>query len=142
MDNPLNLRIRNAFAEIPAANEAATQWLAARKAPPGAEHFANLAIEELATNLIKYGYDDAEEHIIEFELSFADGELVIVAIDDGHLFNPLEAPEPETNLPVEERPIGGMGIHLLRHLADSMDYERREGKNRLTLRKSCARPPK
>jgi hypothetical protein len=53
--------------------------------------------------------------------------------DDGRPFNPLELTPPDTNLPVEDRPIGGLGIHLLRKLSDRMEYARIEGKNRLTL---------
>jgi anti-sigma regulatory factor (Ser/Thr protein kinase) len=56
--------------------------------------------------------------------------------DDGHPFNPLELPEPNTHLPVEDRPIGGLGIHLLKKMSDRMAYARTDGKNRLTLRKS------
>jgi anti-sigma regulatory factor (Ser/Thr protein kinase) len=61
--------------------------------------------------------------------------LEIVVIDDGHEFNPLEFPEPDTNLPVEERPIGGLGIHLLRKMADRLEYRRIDGFNRLALLK-------
>jgi len=60
---------------------------------------------------------------------------MLTVTDDGHPFNPLEAPEPDTTLPVEERPIGGLGIYLLRKMFDRMDYTRTDGKNRVTLRK-------
>src|SRR5262249_28810174 len=123
-------------AEIPVANEAASRWLAGHHAPSDADYFANLTIEELVTNCIKYGYDDAEEHIIEVELKLSAGELVVTVTDDGHPFNPLELPEPDTNLPMEERLSGGLGIHLLRKMSDRMDYARADGKNRLILRKS------
>ena len=138
MEDRLTLRVKNAFAEIPAANEAASRWLADRKAPTSADYLANLAIEELVTNCTKYGYDDSAEHIIEIELKLSARELIITVTDDGHPFNPLELPEPDTNLPEEDLPIGGLGIHLLRKMSDGMDYARTDGKNRLTLRKSLA----
>ena len=139
MEGHLTLRIRSAFAEIPAANEAASGWLAGHHAPPAADHFASLVIEELVTNCIKYGYDDdAAGHIIEVEMELSATELVLTVTDDGHAFNPLALPEPDTSQPVEERPIGGLGLHLLRKMADRMDYARADGKNRLTLRKSLA----
>lgn len=138
MEDQLTLRVKNDFAEIPAANEAVSRWLAACNAPAAAEYLANLAIEELTTNSIKYGYDDGGEHIIEFELKFTPSELVIVVTDDGRPFNPLEAREPDTSLPIEQRPIGGLGIHLLRKMTDGMEYTRQNGKNRLTLRKSLS----
>jgi len=136
MGDRLTLRVKNAFAEIPAANEAASRWLADCNAPPAADYLANLAIEELVTNSIKYAYDDANEHIIEIELKLSAGELVLIVTDDGHPFNPLEVPEPDTTLPVEDRTIGGLGIHLLRRMSDRMEYARVESRNQLTLRKS------
>ena len=138
MQDRLTLRVKNAFAEIPAANKAASRWLADHHAPPAADYLANLAIEELVTNCVKYGYDDSAEHIIEIELGLSAGELVLTVTDDGHPFNPLQVPEPDTNLPVEALPIGGLGIHLLRKMSDRMDYVRTDGRNRLTLRKSLA----
>ncbi len=136
MAHALTLRIKNAFTEIPTVSETASNWLAERNAPPAADYLANLALEELITNCIKYGYDDALEHVIEIELKFSGGELVLTVVDDGHPFNPLEQPEPDTDLPVEDRPIGGLGIHLLRKMSDHMEYTRLENQNRLTLRKS------
>jgi len=136
MEDQLTLRIKNVFADIPSANEAASRWLAAHQVPASVDYLANLAIEELATNSIKYGYDDAGEHVIEFELRIAHGEMVLVVTDDGHPFNPLDFKEPDMRLPIEEKPIGGLGIHLLRKMADKMEYIRQDGKNRVTLRKS------
>jgi len=136
MEDHLTLRVKNAFSEIPAANESASRWLADRSAPPAADYFAHLAIEELVTNCIKYGYDDSAEHIIEIELKLSGRDLLLTVTDDGHPFNPLELPEPNTHLPVEDRPIGGLGIHLLKKMSDRMAYARTDGKNRLTLRKS------
>ena len=136
MDDLLTLRVKNAFTEIPAANEAASRWLADRNSPPAADYLANLAIEELVTNCIKHGYDDQGEHIIEITLKLSANELVLTVTDDGHPFNPLELPEPDTNLPLEDRPIGGLGIHLLRKMSDRMEYERKGGKNQITLHKS------
>jgi len=138
MSESLSFQIRNSFGEIPAANEAVSRWLAARKVPAAVDYLANLAIEELATNSIKYGHDDAAEHQIEFELTLGTDEMVLVMMDDGRPFNPLELPEPDTSLPVEDRPVGGLGVHLLRKMSDSMQYERLNGRNRITLRKSLA----
>ena len=133
MNELLRLNIKNAFEAIPPANEAITQWLDARSIPPSTAYVANLAIEELVTNCIKYGYDDQAEHDIELNLSASDRQLTLTIIDDGHPFNPLKAPEPNTDLPIEARPVGGLGIHLLRKLADGMTYERSDGRNRVTI---------
>ena len=66
----------------------------------------------------------------------ASERLSIAITDDGHFFNPLEHPEPDMSLPVEERPIGGLGIHLLRKMADHIEYERTSERNRLRIHKT------
>jgi serine/threonine-protein kinase RsbW len=55
--------------------------------------------------------------------------------DDGQPFNPLEAPEADTTKPLEERTLGGLGIHLVRKLMDDLEYRRHEGKNLLVMKK-------
>jgi anti-sigma regulatory factor (Ser/Thr protein kinase) len=135
MTPEFTLRIPSHLEQIPPATEIAAEWLLSRGAPESHIHFARLAIDEVVSNCVKYGYDDSLQHHIEIELGFENGMLEIVVIDDGHEFNPLEFPEPDTNLPVEERPIGGLGIHLLRKMADRLEYRRIDGFNRLALLK-------
>jgi serine/threonine-protein kinase RsbW len=89
----------------------------------------NLALDELITNSIKYGYKEDGEHIIAISLTYAPGEVTLLVEDDGNPFNPLDASEPDIQCPVEKRQVGGLGIHLLRSLMDRIDYERRQGKN-------------
>lgn len=139
MSNEITLRIKAAFDALHSAAEAASRWLADRGAPSDVRYFCNLAIEELVTNCIKYGYDDPHEHVIDIELKFSPGELMLTVTDDGRPFNPLEQPEPDTGLPPDQRPIGGLGIHLLRRMSDGMEYIRERGKNRVTLRKVLRR---
>jgi len=135
MATHLTLHVKNAASEIPGATAVVTRWLAEHHGPPAADYFACLAIEELVTNCIKYGYADAHEHRIAIELKYTVGELTMIVTDDGQRFNPLDRPEPDVNLPVEDRPIGGLGIHLLRKMADHIDYAWVNGHNRLTLHK-------
>ena len=61
--------------------------------------------------------------------------------DDGHEFNPFLQPAPDTTLPLHLRPIGGLGIHFVRNLLDTCDYQRREGKNIVTVTKALHPPP-
>jgi len=96
-------------------------------------YVANLAIEELATNILKYGYDDAAVHEILLRLELQPGTLRLVLEDDGHPFNPLDFPEPNIHLPAEQRMPGGLGIHLVRKMADRLDYQRCDGRNRVTV---------
>ena len=140
MSDQLKLQIKNSFGSVHSANELASQWLTDRGAPAEIQNFANLAIEEFATNTIKYGYDDTNEHVIEVNLSLLGGELALTIIDDGHPFNPLEAPEPQLDLPVEDRPVGGLGIYLVRKMSDRMQYVREWNRNSLKLQKTFAKP--
>jgi anti-sigma regulatory factor (Ser/Thr protein kinase) len=131
----LTLEIRNSRDAIAPAAQAVEAWLQSHRASPEAVYFALLAIEELVTNCIEYAYDDAGEHMIVILLSAGHETLTMVVIDDGHPFDPLALPNPDLSLPLEDRPIGGLGIYLLRELADHIAYERRDGQNRLTLTK-------
>ena len=131
----LTLHVPSVVDAIRPATEQAESWLAEQRVSFEAMYLVSLAIEELVTNCIKYGYSDTKDHIVHFVLSMEDGALRIEVVDDGDPFNPLEAPPPDLSLPIEDRPIGGLGIHLLRELADDVSYERRDGTNRLRLTK-------
>ena len=133
MSEPLKLRITNSVEALGPAGDAATAWLEANEIPPAAALLANLAIDELVTNCIKYGYADAGEHVIDVDMRVADGRLVVQVTDTGRAFNPMEAPAPDLSLPIDERPLGGLGLHLLRTLSDVMTYERRDQLNCVTL---------
>ena len=98
-------------------------------------HDLNLALEEILANIISHGYTDNREHEIEVRLSAQSGEIKAEVEDDGRPFNPLEAPEPDTTKPLEERIVGGLGIHLVRKLMDGLEHERRGDKNLLIMKK-------
>jgi anti-sigma regulatory factor (Ser/Thr protein kinase) len=140
MADELALEIKNTFESVHSTNETVSRWLAERKAPAEIQYFANLAIEEFVTNSIKYGYEDANEHVIEVSLSLSNGELAMTLTDDGRAFNPLQAPPPDLHLAVEERPVGGLGIYLVRKMSDRMEYAREGTRNRLTFHKLFPKP--
>ena len=95
----------------------------------------NLALEELVSNIISYGYTDDDEHWIKIAISLENRFLVISLEDDGMPFNPAEATEPDCGCPVEDREIGNLGIHLCKQFMDDLIYERRGNKNIVILRK-------
>ena len=132
----MELLLKNEFAEIPPAADAVEAYLADQGASPEILYFARLVIEELVSNTIKYGYDDQETHEIRIDSRVEEGVIIIEVSDDGHPFNPLEAPEPATHLPVHERPIGGLGLHLVRRMSDGFEYRRSEQNNIVTVRKN------
>ncbi len=95
----------------------------------------NLLLDEIVINIISHGYDDEREHQILVTLALENGVLAIRVEDDGRPFNPLDVPGPNLDLPIEERPIGGLGVYIARSIADQMDYRRDAGRNVLTMRK-------
>src|SRR6266853_370056 len=141
MPDQLTLQIQASLSAVPSANETASRWLTDRNAPPEVQYLANLAVEELVTNCIKYGYEGPGDHVIEIKLQISGNELALTVTDDGRPFNPLELPEPDIHLPIEDRPIGGLGIYLVRRMSDKMDYVRASGRNSVTLRKSMGNSP-
>lgn len=96
----------------------------------------NLVLEEVITNIIFYGFPGKGRHDIEIHIDSSGGLISIVIQDDGILFNPLTVESPNLDVPVEERKIGGLGLHFVQTIMDEMIYERKNGKNILTLRKS------
>lgn len=97
-----------------------------------------LAVEEMLTNIIKYGYDDTAEHQIRVQVQLTELHVVLVLEDDGHEFDPLSMPVPDTTQPIMDRPIGGLGIHLVRRTCDQITYERRAGRNLLMVKYKLA----
>jgi serine/threonine-protein kinase RsbW len=95
----------------------------------------NLALEELFTNIVSYGYSDADEHRINIYCALEDRALVIRIEDDGDPFNPVEAAPPDFNCPLEESKIGGLGIHLVKKMMDDVTYERMNEKNIIVMKK-------
>lgn len=98
-----------------------------------------LVIEELVVNIVKHGYGDGRRGGIAVEIMVGP-DLSITLSDDGDPFDPVAAAAPDLDLVTEERPIGGLGIHFVRTLMDTMQYRREAGRNVLVLRKRLDRP--
>ena len=95
----------------------------------------NLMLDELITNSITYGLNKISDPQLRLRLHVDEGAIVAQLEDNGTAFNPFEeAPEPDPTLGLEERPIGGLGIFLVKQFADSTAYERVDGRNCITLR--------
>ncbi len=97
-----------------------------------------IVVEELVTNVIDYGGVPAGEAAATVDLVAEDGILTMVLTDRGREYNPLLREDPDTTLPAEERPIGGLGVHFCKKLTDTQSYARVDGKNVLTLTKKLS----
>ena len=96
----------------------------------------NLALEEAVTSVMMYAYPAGESGTVEIEVDAREDRMVFRLTDAGVPFDPTAAPAADITLGVEERPIGGLGIFLVRQIMDSVVYERRDGRNILTLTKN------
>jgi anti-sigma regulatory factor (Ser/Thr protein kinase) len=97
----------------------------------------DVSLDEVLANVVRHGLAGrGEEARVALEIEFVPGDpphCEVRVEDDGPAFDPLQAPPPDTSLGVEERPIGGLGIELVRRLMDEVHYERKDGRNRLRI---------
>ena len=93
----------------------------------------NLALEEAVTNVIVYAYPEGTDGLVDIEAIIRKDLIRFIISDSGQPFDPTQVEAVDINLPLEERPIGGLGIHLVRSIMDEVSYERVDGKNHLYL---------
>ncbi len=140
MGEALLLRVKNQLAELDRMSHVVHD-LAARHALPERTGFeVTLALDEVLTNVISYAYDDDAEHEILVHVSLNDCELRVQVEDDGQPFDPLGLPPPDLDLGIDDRPIGGLGVHLVRCVMDGLEYRRESGRNILVMIKRLPPP--
>lgn len=100
---------------------------------------ANLAFEEIFTNIVSYGHDDKKRHQVHFTFECKEDNIIIRIEDDGVPFNLLDAEPVDLDADLEHRTVGGLGIHLVRKFMDDVSYERIGTVNVLTLQKRCCK---
>jgi len=132
-DSPALLVLRSDLLELEKLHPFLSEFCAGEKLPGDLVPDLELILEELATNVMKYGGLENGADCCRIELIRHSEQVEIRFSDSGTPFNPLSRAEVDTSLPIEERPIGGLGIHFIKHLTDSQHYEFRDGRNILTL---------
>jgi sigma-B regulation protein RsbU (phosphoserine phosphatase) len=125
--------IKNQLPEIAAVNEKFEAFAEEFDIPRSVAMKFNVVFDEVLSNVISYAYRDDEEHNIEIRMERVGKRLTVAITDDGVPFNPLNVATPRTDLALEDREVGGLGIHLVRNLVDDVSYQRRIDKNVLTL---------
>lgn len=129
----LRLEVANRTADLTRALEQLDRFLKARQAAPTLAYAVRLVLEELLTNTIKYGYDDCAEHRIRVRVKLGSPATMRVE-DDGHPFNPQAHGQSfESGTPANDRPLGGLGLHLVRSLTTSLQYRRIDDINRVDV---------
>lgn len=90
-----------------------------------------LAVNEAVTNVLLHGYDDLPG-VVSISAAAEGGDILVRLTDDAPLFDPTAVPPPDINLPLEERPLGGLGVHMMRQLTDELNYSiAADGRNEL-----------
>ncbi len=134
MSTHRSLLIATELDELHKVNAAIEELAEEENWPPDVTFQIGLAIEEVGVNIVSYGHADDKAHEIKIVISSKDETITIEIEDDGYAFNPLvDAPEPDLNAAVEDRTVGGLGIHLVRSMMDEVHYQRQQDKNCLTL---------
>ena len=95
----------------------------------------NIVFDEILSNIVKYSNAEAEDNTIKIEFGYRKPELNNRIIDKGVPFNPFHVTPPDFSIPLEERLIGGLGIHLVKNLMDDYRYERINAENIITMSK-------
>lgn len=97
-----------------------------------------LALDEVITNIVRYAHDDGQQHPIFVRLALDEHVLTAEVEDDGRPFNPLDVPAPDIGACLDDRPIGRLGIHIVRSVMTSVEYRRDGARNVLTLKRVLA----
>jgi len=133
MTPSLTLHLQNRIAEVARLVDAVESFGTHAGLSPDLTYRLTLSLDEIVSNVIRHGYSDTNDHVVEVRLSVHDGVVTSVIEDDGHPYDPRESPEPDLSMPVEQRGPGGLGIFLVKQMMDSIDYARRDGRNILTV---------
>jgi serine/threonine-protein kinase RsbW len=138
LGNGFQLTIEPDRAEVARANAAFTAFAKANAVPAAIRRSLNVALDELLQNTIAHGFAGRPAGgggggAVTIAVELLPDRLTVTLTDDGQPFNPLVTAAPDTARPVEERPVGGLGIHLVRQLMDEVQYHRRGGRNVVVL---------
>lgn len=130
----LRLKVARGRDATEQARLAALDFLAGFNLAPETLYKIELVLEETLVNLAWHAFVDDDEHDVHAEVHVEDAQVVLVFVDDGVAFDPTQAVDAKRADSIGEAVPGGLGLILVRKLAQSVNYERVEGRNRLTVR--------
>ena len=138
MTDFVELRLANDLAGLADLADWVERFGADQRLPANVVNALNVVLDEAVSNAITHGYEAGVRGEIAVRLRRASDSVEVEVEDDGRPFDPLQAPPPDLTLPLDQRPIGGLGIHLIRSLTDEVSYVRRDGRNVLKMAKRLA----
>ena len=142
MSSTLSIRITNKRTEIPRLAEIAEHFGRTHHLSDDEVADIQLVLDEMVINVIRHGYEDVgdhDEHHIQVRLALTVDLLTIEVTDSARAYDPREAPAPRFDLPIESRGSGGLGVHIVKSIMDTMDYRRERGCNIVTMTKDLKR---
>jgi ammonium transporter len=132
----LDLIIPNRIEEVATVLTGFEEFAASHGLDDSIRRTVLLVLDDLVNNVVSYAFHSAAEHDIEISVELSPHRLAITIADDGIPFNPFGIETPQVDSSLEEREIGGLGIHLVMTLMDEYNYSRRGGKNVVTIVKN------
>lgn len=133
MKKNFEIKITNEIDQLELVEEKIDLFSSTINLPEEVRQKVSIALDELLNNVITHGYLDDEQHFIVIKMDLQDSKFIIIIIDDGQAFDPTKKDSPDTTSGIEEREIGGLGIHMVRNLMDEFTYDRIDSKNIVTL---------
>ena len=121
--------------QVAGVSAAFAKFADAHAVPAPIRRSVSVALDELLNNTISYGFAGRRDGAVSIEVELRSDRLCVTLTDNGKPFNPFEMRAPDTAIPVEERQIGGLGIHLARRMMDDVAYHRRADRNVVSLAK-------
>jgi anti-sigma regulatory factor (Ser/Thr protein kinase) len=129
-----SIELRGDRAELPRLLEWVRSVIAAAELPPQRAYALEFATEELGLNALSYAYPEGATGPVAVAVAaLPDGAILLRIVDAGIPYDPTARPDAAVDAPLEERGVGGLGVHLVRRLATSMRYRREEGRNVLEV---------
>lgn len=126
MDEPAILRLNANLSDLEDIRNFVEKYAQRLNVDPSATYDILLSVTEMVTNTIVHGYR-GESGPIEIEISQQDDALVVFLRDEAPPFDPTQLPTPDITLPLEQRPVGGLGVYLTREFMDRMSYRQGAG---------------
>ena len=133
MSTHKTVRITNQRDQIDTVRKFFDEYSKENKLTEKTVHDIQMALDELLTNIVNYGYEDTDEHQIDIHFGVNDDAVKVEIVDDSKPYNILEKDNPDISLSMEDKPIGGLGIFLIKKLMSNVDYYTEEGKNHLVM---------
>lgn len=137
-DGRLTLALANRHDELARMTEAVDRFGRECGLSDDDLHDLHLILDEVVINIMKYAYPDDGRHVIHVHVERRGDRLTARIEDDGRPFDPTAAEPPDFDVPIEERRIGGLGIHIVRTLADTVTYRRENECNVLIVERALA----